>query len=107
MGPEMAQGVMDRSLQRMSKAVDEYGGNVARLMGDGLLAFFGAPAAHEDDPERAALAAIRMHQALDDYAAEVRLPLKLRVGVNTGRVVMGEVGGEVLELTEVRAISQM
>jgi class 3 adenylate cyclase/tetratricopeptide (TPR) repeat protein len=102
MGAEMVQGVLDRCLKRMSKAVDEYGGNVARLMGDGLLAFFGAPVGHEDDPERAALAALRMHQSIGEYAAEIRTPLQLRIGINTGRVVMGDVGGE--ELTEYTAM---
>lgn len=96
MGAEMAQGVLDRCLQRMSKAVDEYGGRVARLMGDGLLAFFGAPLGHEDDPERAALAALRMHQLIGEYAAEIRTALRLRIGINTGRVVMGDVGSELL-----------
>jgi class 3 adenylate cyclase/tetratricopeptide (TPR) repeat protein len=96
MGPEMAQGVFDRCLQRMSQAVDEFGGKVARLMGDGLLAFYGAPIGHEDDAERAALSAMGMHQSIAEYGAEIRTSLRLRVGINTGRVVMGEVGGEAL-----------
>jgi class 3 adenylate cyclase/tetratricopeptide (TPR) repeat protein len=96
LGAEMVQGVLDRCLQRMSRAVDEYGGNVARLMGDGLLAFFGAPIGHEDDAERAALAGLRMHQSIGEYATEIRMPLQLHVGINTGRVVTGDVGGEAL-----------
>jgi class 3 adenylate cyclase/tetratricopeptide (TPR) repeat protein len=96
LGAEMAQGVLDRCLQRVSKAVDEFGGNVARLMGDGLLAFFGAPVSHEDDAERAALAALRMHHSIGEYAGEIRMALQLRIGINTGRVVMGDVGGEAL-----------
>ncbi len=96
MGAEMVQGVLDRCLKRMSKGVDEYGGNVSRLMGDGLLAFFGAPIGHEDDAERAALAALRTHELIGEYSAEIRMPLQLRIGINTGRVVMGDVGGEAL-----------
>jgi hypothetical protein len=65
-------------------------------MGDGLLAFFGAPLAHEDDPIRAALAAHRMHESISQYAEELGLPLQVRVGISTGRVVMGEIGGEIL-----------
>jgi class 3 adenylate cyclase/tetratricopeptide (TPR) repeat protein len=102
MGAEMAQGVLDRCLQRMSRAVEGFGGNVARLMGDGLLAFFGAPIGHEDDAERAALTALRMHASIAEYAAEIREPLQLRVGINTGRVVMGDIGGE--QVSEYTAI---
>ncbi|MFQ5795092.1 MAG: AAA family ATPase [Candidatus Bipolaricaulia bacterium] len=88
--------IMDRCLRRMSQAVDDSGGTVARLMGDGLLAFFGAPQVHEDDPERAALAAGHIHQSVAEYARELDQPLQVRVGINTGRVVMGEMGGEII-----------
>lgn len=89
LGAETARIVLDRSLQRMSASVDDYGGMVARFMGDGLLAFFGAPLAHEDDPERAGLAALKMHEAVRQYGAELGEDIRLRVGVNTGRAVMG------------------
>jgi class 3 adenylate cyclase len=92
LGAEKARVVFDRCLQRMSAAVDEYGGTVARLMGDGLLAFFGAPQAHEDDPERAVMAAIRMHESVEAYASELGETVLIRVGLNTGRAVLGEVG---------------
>jgi class 3 adenylate cyclase/tetratricopeptide (TPR) repeat protein len=94
-GSEAARAIFDRCLQRMSSAIDEMGGMVARLMGDGLLAFFGAPRAHEDDAERAALAALRIHQVIQDYAQEIDQSIQIRVGINTGRVIMGEVGGEI------------
>lgn len=89
LGAETARIVLDRCLQRMSASVDDYGGTVARFMGDGLLAFFGAPLAHEDDPERAGLAALKMHEAVRKYGTELGEDLRLRVGVNTGRAVMG------------------
>ena len=87
--------VLDRCLRLMSQAVDQFGGTVARLSGDGLLAFFGAPLAHEDDPERAVLAALAIHRSIADYSRELGdQPLSVRVGINSGRVVMGVVGGE-------------
>jgi class 3 adenylate cyclase/tetratricopeptide (TPR) repeat protein len=94
LGPERAHVVLDRCLQRASEAVVEYGGTVARLMGDGMLAFFGAPVAHEDDPERAGLAALYMIKGIQDYGTELGEDLHLRVGINTGRAVLGEMGGE-------------
>lgn len=92
---EMARLVMDRCLREISQAVDEFGGTIARLMGDGLLAFFGAPVAHEDDPERAVMAAGRIHQNIAALNSELGRSLQVRVGVNTGRVVLGEMGGEI------------
>jgi class 3 adenylate cyclase/tetratricopeptide (TPR) repeat protein len=86
---------LDRCLRIMSQSVDRFGGTVARLAGDGLLAFFGAPKAHEDDPERAALAALDMHAAIQHYGQDLNEDLSIRVGINTGRVIMGEVGGEI------------
>ncbi len=93
---ETSRLIFDRCLRMMSQSVEEFGGTVARLMGDGLLAFFGAPRSHEDDPERAALAALDIHDVIDRYGEELDIPLQVRVGINTGKVVMGEVGGETL-----------
>lgn len=101
---ETARLVLSRCLDRISQAVADYGGTVARLMGDGLLAFFGAPEAHEDDPERAALAALRIHSAVKAYGEELGLPLQVRIGVQSGNVVMGQVGGK--ELSEYTAMGQ-
>ena len=96
LGPERARVVLDRCLQRASSAVDDFGGTVARLMGDGMLAFFGAPLAHEDDPERAGLAALRMVGAVQEYGTELGEDPHLRVGINTGRAVLGDMGGEIM-----------
>ncbi len=96
LGPERARVVLDRCLQRASSAVDDYGGTVARLMGDGMLAFFGAPMAYEDDPERAGLAALQMVDSVRAYGGELGEELHLRVGINTGRAVLGEMGDETM-----------
>ncbi|MFQ5942194.1 MAG: AAA family ATPase [Anaerolineales bacterium] len=96
LGAERARVVLDRCLQRASSSVEEYGGTVARLMGDGMLAFFGAPQAHEDDPERAGLAALQMVEGVKHYGSELGEELHLRVGINTGRAVLGQMGGESL-----------
>ena len=76
---------------------DKYEGFIAKYAGDALLIFFGAPIAHEDDPTRALLTALEMHEQLPEIAA--RLPadaqgLSLHIGVNTGRVISGRYGGE-------------
>lgn len=80
----------------MNATIERYGGTIARLMGDGVLAFFGAPVAHEDDPERAVRCGLDMVRAIDDLAASHREPaardLRVRVGINTGHVVVGLVG---------------
>ena len=82
---------------RMCHAVEQFGGDVQSHMGDGIAAFFGVPAAHEDDPERAARAAIRILDVVGDYAREVEAAwgisdFSARVGINTGEVAVGIVG---------------
>ena len=82
---------------RMCHAVERFGGDVQSHMGDGIAAFFGVPAAHEDDPERAARAAIPILDLVGDYAREVEAALGIsdfsaRVGINTGEVAVGIVG---------------
>ena len=94
--PEEWAEVMNEAFQYMIAPVEEYGGMVARLMGDGVLAFFGAPQAHEDDPQRAVLAGLGIingirpfiHQFQQDYGLE----FNVRVGINTGPTVVGEIG---------------
>jgi class 3 adenylate cyclase len=88
MDPEDWTALVGRAFARMNKTVERYGGTVARLMGDGVLAFFGAPVAHEDDPERAVRCGLEMVQAIDELGAGLRV----RVGVNSGPVVVGIVG---------------
>src|SRR5438034_851429 len=90
--PEAARALIDPALQLMMDAVHRYEGYVAQALGDGILALFGAPIAHEDHPQRALYAALRMQEDLRRYGDQVRLthgvPLAMRVGVNTGEVVV-------------------
>ena len=104
MDPEDWKAVIDTAMRRFSAVVERNGGHVAQLLGDGLLAFYGAPVAHEDD----ALRAVRAGLDLVDAARLVPLPplgrgsvadeapasrLAVRVGISTGEVVVGEIGG--------------
>jgi predicted ATPase/class 3 adenylate cyclase len=93
MDAEEVHEVYNGALQRMSHAVTEMGGTIGALMGDGMMAMFGAPIAHEDDPERAALAGLAILEAIAGYTPRHGKPLQVRVGINTGRVMMGEMGG--------------
>src|SRR5438094_1381189 len=96
--PEDWTTLIGEAFQRMNRTVERYGGTIARLMGDGVLAFFGAPTAHEDDPERAVRCGLDLVRAIDELDASKHLPeadmLKVRVGINTGQVVVGVVGTE-------------
>uniref|UniRef100_UPI003F492FF7 adenylate/guanylate cyclase domain-containing protein n=1 Tax=Cupriavidus yeoncheonensis TaxID=1462994 RepID=UPI003F492FF7 len=90
--PEDARRLIDPVLALMMEAVHHYEGYVAKSMGDGILALFGAPIANEDHPQRALLAALRMQEAMRHYADGVRLAqgiaLQIRVGINSGEVVV-------------------
>src|SRR5689334_20534802 len=90
--PEEARAILDPALQLMMDAVHGYEGYVAQALGDGVFALFGAPLAHEDHPQRALYAALRMQEAMRRYAETLRQkgypPLLMRVGLNTGEVVL-------------------
>jgi predicted ATPase/class 3 adenylate cyclase len=90
--PEEARAIVDPALKLMMQAVQRYGGYVAQSTGDGIFALFGAPVAHEDHPQRALYAALRMQEDLKRYSdrirTEGRVPMQARVGVNTGEVVV-------------------
>ncbi len=89
--PEAAHAIVEPVLRLMIEAVHRYEGYVARSTGDGIFALFGAPVAHEDHPQRALYAALRLQEELKRYATRLReageLPIEARVGVNTGEVV--------------------
>jgi ABC-type oligopeptide transport system substrate-binding subunit/class 3 adenylate cyclase len=96
--PEETRFVVADAIRRIVEAVEAFGGHVKDLAGDGVLAFFGAPVAHEDDAERGILAGLRVTSAIEAYAREVEMAwgisgFGVRVGVNTGPVVLGEIGG--------------
>ena len=100
-GPERFKVVMDQVLGRIIGAVARYEGTIAQLMGDGVLAFFGAPLAHEDDPERAVRAALDVRDAVGAFSSELQaaygVPLQVRAGLNTGAIVLSRIT-DVLEV---------
>jgi class 3 adenylate cyclase/tetratricopeptide (TPR) repeat protein len=89
---EEAQRLLDGAVQQMMAAVHRYEGTVSRLMGDGLMAMFGAPVAHENHAVQACYAALAMLEAVREYADEVRqvhgVAIQIRVGINSGEVVV-------------------
>jgi class 3 adenylate cyclase len=90
--PEEARAIVDPALKLMIDAVRRYDGYIVQSTGDGIFALFGAPVAHEDHPQRALYAGLRMQDELRRYGsklqAEGRAPIEIRVGVNTGEVVV-------------------
>ncbi|MBC8253645.1 MAG: AAA family ATPase, partial [Ardenticatenia bacterium] len=97
--PEEVMEIMDGAFDVLIEPIYRYEGTLARLMGDAILAFFGAPIAHEDDPERACRAALAIIEGAHRYAAHLEAErgirgFNVRVGINTGLVVVGEVGSD-------------
>ncbi len=96
--PEEARQLLDPVLQCMMDAVHRYEGTVNQVMGDGIMALFGAPLAHEDHAVRACYAALRMQESVTKYAEEVRRShaavVKIRVGLNSGEVVVRAIGSD-------------
>src|SRR5712691_2598594 len=96
--PEEARQLLDPVLDRMMAAVHQYEGTVNQVMGDGIMALFGAPLAHEDHAVRACYAALRMQEAVKQYATEVQrahgVPIHMRVGLNAGEVVVRSIGSD-------------
>jgi class 3 adenylate cyclase/predicted ATPase len=90
--PEEARAIIDPALKLMMEAVHRYGGYIVQSTGDGIFALFGAPAAHEDHPQRALYAALRMQEDLKRYSDHTRAegcsPIQVRVGLNTGEAVV-------------------
>jgi class 3 adenylate cyclase/tetratricopeptide (TPR) repeat protein len=96
--PEEARKLLDPVLVRMMEAVHRYEGVVNQVMGDGIMALFGAPVAHEDHAVRACYAALDMQTAIRKYADEVRrlhgIAMQIRVGLNSGEVVVRAIGSD-------------
>lgn len=97
MDPEQVKRLIDACFERLVDVVLEFGGKVDKLLGDGMLVLFGAPVAHEDDPERAVRAALRMQDCLAQYVATSALAgsddIRMRIGINTGEVLVGTLAG--------------
>jgi class 3 adenylate cyclase/tetratricopeptide (TPR) repeat protein len=96
--PEDARKLLDPVVERMMDAVHRYEGTVNQVMGDGIMALFGAPLAHEDHAVRACYAALRMQESVRQLAEELRrttgVPIQIRVGLNSGEVVVREIGND-------------
>src|SRR3989449_7730996 len=96
--PEEARHILDPVLEHMMAAVHAFEGTVNQVMGDGIMALFGAPLAHEDHAVRACYAGLRMQEAVKRYGEDVRrregiLP-QIRVGLNSGEVVVRSIGSD-------------
>src|SRR5262245_56274200 len=96
--PEDARKLLDPILEHMMEAVHRYEGTVNQVMGDGIMALFGAPLAHEDHAVRSCYAALRMQESAKRYADGVRriegIPIQIRVGLNSGEVVVRSIGSD-------------
>jgi len=96
--PEEARKILDPVLERMMEAVHRYEGTVNQVMGDGIMALFGAPLAHEDHAVRACYAALRMQESVKQYAEGIfrtyGIPVRIRVGLNSGEVVVRSIGSD-------------
>ena len=96
MDPEALKSMVDRALRRLGDEVIRFGGSIDKYIGDNVMAVFGAPVAHEDDPERAVRAGLAMQAAMvevnERIAATVDADFALRVGINSGEVLAGKVG---------------
>ncbi len=101
--PEHVKNLLDRCFERLAADVTSHGGRIDKIVGDEIMAVFGAPVAHEDDPERAVRAALLMQRTLIDHATETGAEVRMRIGINTGEVLVGALrgGGDVTALGDV------
>ncbi|MCP3989416.1 MAG: AAA family ATPase [Actinomycetia bacterium] len=91
--PEEVKHLVDRAFDRVVSDITSFGGVIDKIMGDGIVALFGAPVAHEDDAERAVRAGLKMHLSLDALSVELHPRATLRIGINTGEVLVGTASG--------------
>ncbi|HUQ39217.1 MAG TPA: adenylate/guanylate cyclase domain-containing protein [Acidimicrobiales bacterium] len=103
MDPEQVKYLVDQCFDRLAADITGFGGRVDKTMGDAIIALFGAPVAHEDDAERAVRAALKMQSTIAEFATERGAGIQLRVGINTGEVLVGTVraGGEYTAMGDV------
>src|SRR5215203_4001436 len=97
--PEQLAEIMNGAFALLNAPITKYGGTVARLLGDAIIAFFGAPVAHEDDAERAVRAGLEIQAKAREYSQVTRrdygVDFEVRVGINTGLAVLAAVGDEI------------
>ena len=103
MDPEQVKSLVDGLFQRLVEDVTSFGGRVDKILGDAIVALFGAPVAHEDDAERAVRASLRMQRSITELVADLDLPIRMRIGVNTGEVLVGALraGGDYTAMGDV------
>jgi class 3 adenylate cyclase len=94
MDAEEVYGFVQQCIERMVSAVHDHEGTVTQFTGDGIVALFGAPIAHEDSAQRAVSAALAMQRTLHDYIESAQLDTSFRIGLNTGPVVVGRVSDD-------------
>ena len=101
--PEQVKNLIDDCFGRLVAEIDAFGGRVDKIIGDAIVALFGAPTAHEDDAERAVRAALRMQETLALTSAELGVDIRMRVGINTGEVLVGALraGGDYTAMGDV------
>lgn len=101
--PEQVKNFVDSCFERLVSDIDAFGGRVDKIIGDAIVALFGAPVAHEDDAERAVRAALRMQETLTAASGELGISVRMRVGVNTGEVLVGALraGGDYTAMGDV------
>ncbi|MEX2292941.1 MAG: adenylate/guanylate cyclase domain-containing protein [Acidimicrobiales bacterium] len=101
--PEQVKNFVDSCFERLVADIDAFGGRVDKIIGDAIVALFGAPTAHEDDAERAVRAALRMQQTLATASSELGISIQMRVGINTGEVLVGALraGGDYTAMGDV------
>ena len=96
--PEEARRLIDPVLEKMMEGIHRYEGTVNQVMGDGIMAIFGAPVAHEDHAVRACYAALRILRSIEQYADDIRrregLTVEVRIGINSGEVVVRSIGSD-------------
>ena len=101
--PEQVKNFVDSCFERLVADITAFGGRVDKIIGDAIVALFGAPVAHEDDAERAVRAALRMQETLERASHELGISIQMRVGVNTGEVLVGALrsGGDYTAMGDV------
>jgi class 3 adenylate cyclase/tetratricopeptide (TPR) repeat protein len=101
--PEQVKRLVDRCFERLVADIETFGGRVDKIVGDAILALFGAPIAHEDDAERAVRAALQLHRTVGAARSDLGFDVRLRVGVNSGEVLVGglRAGGDYTAMGDV------
>ncbi len=101
--PEEVKHLIDRCFDRLAADITDFGGVVDKVLGDGIVALFGAPVAHEDDAERAVRAGLKMQQSLTALSNDLDVSIEMRIGINTGEVLVGSsaAGGDYTAMGDV------